>query len=156
MLICEKLSQIMSNKGSLLLFLLLPFWECAEAVERPNPTAEFRVKNSDLVVVVNAVEVLPHEGIEFDKFFRIKARVAGVLKGKAEIDDFVEVVIDNTISELRNDCCTQQGSYVLFLKKFDGNKYSLVGSPLGAIPLNLAAPPRLQEQPAIPHQPPHS
>lgn len=146
----------MLNKGSLLLFLLLAISGCAGAVDRPNPTAEFRLKNSDLVVVVNEVEILPHKGIEFDKFFRIKARIAGVLKGRAEINDFIEVVIDNTISELRNDCCTQQGAYVLFLKKFDGNKYSLVGSPLGAIPLNLTAPARSQEQASIPHQPPNS
>lgn len=69
---------------------------------------------------------------EFNKFYRVSARVAGILKGKAKIGDRVEVVVDGTISEQRNDCCAPGKMYVMFLELTDG-KFYFVGSPLGAV-----------------------
>ena len=71
---------------------------------------------------------------EFDKFYRVSARVAGVLKGKAKIGDRIEVVVNGTISEQRNDCCVPGKMYVMFLEFIDG-KFYFVGSPIGAIPV---------------------
>jgi len=110
------------------------------AVEHSRPSIEERVQVAELVVVADDIELLPHTGQEFDKFFRVKARVASVLKGKATIGDRIEVAVDNTIAELRNDCCARGRVYVLFLREKDG-KYHFVGSPEGAVPVELAIAP---------------
>lgn len=85
---------------------------------------------AELVVVVDAVEPQPFVGREFDKFYRVRGRVAGVIKGNAAVGDRLEVVVDQSIAEQRNDCCTPGGVYVLFLREQDGRHY-IVGSPLG-------------------------
>lgn len=121
------------SKGAL---LALALTGNACAVDRPNPTLEQRAQDAELVAVVDTVEPIPHEAKEFDKFYRVHARVAGVLKGKATVGDRIEVVVDGTISELRNDCCEAGRAYVLFLRRREG-KYVFVGSPNGAVPLDL-------------------
>lgn len=126
----------MLNKWSLLLVAVISNNACA--VERPNPSIEQRVAKAELIVVVDSVRPLPHAAKEFDKFYRAEARVAGVLKGKADIGERIEVVVNNTIAENRNNCCTAGQSYVLFLRPYQG-KYVFVGSPNGAIPLELSA-----------------
>ena len=128
-----------ATPSKLLLMLLLPLTVVvgnAYAVERPNPSLEERVQAAELVVVVDDIEHLPKTSQEFSKFFRVKTRIAGVLKGQIEIGERIEVVVDNTISELKNDCCSSGQAYVLFLREKEG-KYYFVGSPLGSIPLNL-------------------
>ncbi|MDH5821556.1 hypothetical protein QFW77_00915 [Luteimonas sp. RD2P54] len=106
------------------------------AVDRPNLSLEERVAAAELVAVVDAIEPIPYDGKEFDKFYRVSARVAGVLKGDAKVSDRIEVVVDGTISEHRNDCCEAGKSYVVFLREREG-RYLFVGSPLGAVPLKL-------------------
>lgn len=106
------------------------------AVERPNPSAEERVRDAELVVVVDGIEMLPKTSREFDKFYRVSARIAGVVKGGAAIGDRIEVVVDATIAEHRNDCCEPGRKYVTFLRK-KGEHYQFVGSPLGTIPLQF-------------------
>ncbi|PZP58822.1 MULTISPECIES: hypothetical protein [Pseudoxanthomonas] len=108
----------------------------AGAVERPQPPLETRVRDANLVAVVDAVERLPATAKEFDKFYRVRVRVAGVLKGDARIGDHIEVVVNGTISEQRNDCCVPGRTYVMFLAPKDGRFY-FVGSPLGAVPVDL-------------------
>ena len=125
---------IMLSRWSILLLILAAIAGNACAVVRPKPSIEDRVKQAELVVVVADVELLPRTPPEFERFYRIKARIAGVLKGDAAIGDNIEVVVNGTISELRNDCCEAGRSYVLFLSKED-SKYHFVGSPLGSIPL---------------------
>ncbi|KLD77065.1 hypothetical protein XhyaCFBP1156_20130 [Xanthomonas hyacinthi] len=97
---------------------------------------EQRVQSAELVVVTDDIELLPHTSQEFDKFFRVKARVASVLKGQAAIGDRIEMVVDNTIAERRNDCCVPGNVYVLFLRE-QGGKYHFVGSQPGAILVEL-------------------
>ena len=106
------------------------------AVEPPNPSLESRVRDAELVIVVDEIELLPRSPKEFDKYYRVSARAAGVLKGKVGIGDRIEVVVDATISEQRNSCCIPGHTYVLFLKRWD-DKYVFVGSPLGAIPVEF-------------------
>ncbi len=108
------------------------------AVEMTRPSLEERVKGAELIVVADNIEQLPHAGKQFNKFFRVKARVASVLKGQAKIGDHIEVVVDNTIAELRNDCCSQGQVYVFFLRAKDG-KYQFVGSPSGSVLVELQA-----------------
>lgn len=129
----------MSNNWLPLLLLTVLATGSACAVERAKPPIEERVKGADLVIVADGIEQLPHTGKEFGKFFRVEARVASVLKGQAKIGDRIEVVVDNTIAELRNDCCAPGKVYVLFLRQKVG-KYYFVGSPLGAVPVELQAP----------------
>ena len=126
----------MLSRWSLLLTVVIAGNACA--VERPNPSIEDRVAKAELIVVVDGVKPLPHSVKEFDKFYRLEARVAGVLKGKADIGKRIEIVVDDTIAEHRNKCCTAGQSYVLFLRQLQG-KYVFVGSPNGAIPLELSA-----------------
>lgn len=123
-----------NNLLPIVLAMLLTGAACA--VERPRPPVEERVKVADLVIVADGIQKLPKTNKEFDKFFRVQARVAGVLKGPAKVGDHVEVVVDNTISELRNNCCEPGKVYVLFLRRWEG-KYAFVGSPLGAVPVEL-------------------
>lgn len=123
-----------------LLFLATLFTGSACAVERPRPAIENRVKNADLVIVADDIQPLPIEGNEFDKFFRVHARIATVLKGDAAVGDHIEVIVDNTIAELRNDCCIPGKIYVLFLRHESGKRYSFVGSPPGAIQVELKEP----------------
>lgn len=123
-----------SSKAALLLALALAGNACA--VERRIPSLEERATTAPLVAVVDSIEPIPHEGKEFDRFYRVNARVAGVLKGDAKVGDRLEVIVDGTISELRNDCCEAGKSYVVFLRKQEG-RYVFVGSPLGAIHLYL-------------------
>lgn len=123
-----------SSKVAFLLALALAGNACA--VERRISTFEERAGTAQLVAVVDSVEPIPHEGKEFDRFYRVNARVAGVLKGDAKVDDRLEIIVDGTISELRNDCCQPGKSYVVFLREQEG-QYAFVGSPLGAIPLDL-------------------
>lgn len=52
----------------------------------------------------------------------------------------VPMPLDHTIAERRNDCCETGGVYVLFLRE-RGGIFQFVGSPLGAIPVQLARPP---------------
>lgn len=126
----------MWNKAALLLSLALAGNACA--VDRPNPPLEERAAAAALVAVVDAIEPIPHEGKEFDKFYRVSARVAGVLKGDAQVGERIVIVVDGTISELRNDCCEVGKPYVVFLRPQEGQgRYLFVGSPLGAIPLEL-------------------
>ena len=106
------------------------------AVERPNPSLEERVASAELVAVLDGIEPVPYEGKEFDKFYRVSARVAGVLKGAARVGDRIEVLVDGTISEHRNECCEAGKSYVMFLREREG-RFVFVGSPLGAVPLEL-------------------
>jgi hypothetical protein len=124
----------MLSKLSILLATVIAGNACA--IERPNPSLEKRVALAELVVVVDGIKPLPRTAKEFDKFYRVQARVAGVLKGKAAIGKPIEVLVDNSISELRNNCCTVGQSYVLFLRQHEG-RYVFVGSPNGAIPLNF-------------------
>jgi hypothetical protein len=126
----------MWSKAALLLTLGLAGSACA--VDRPNPSLEERAAGAELVAVVDAIEPIPHEGKEFDQFYRVSARVAGVLKGGAEVGDRIVVVVDGTISELRNDCCEAGRSYVVFLREWKG-RYVFVGGPLGAVPLEFQA-----------------
>lgn len=126
----------MLSKWSLLLAVVIAGNACA--VERPNPSLEIRSKKAGLVVVADEIERLPMTGKEFSKFYRVSARVAGILKGKAKIGDRIVVVVDGTISEQRNDCCVPGKTYVMFLELADG-KFYFVGSPLGAVPLELSA-----------------
>ena len=126
----------MWSKSSLMLSALVVGNACA--IERPNPSIEDRVAKAELIVVVEDVKPLPRTPKEFDKFYRVEARVAGVLKGKADIGTHIEIVVNNTISEHRNMCCTTGQAYVLFLHQHDG-AYVFVGSPNGAIPLDLTA-----------------
>lgn len=116
--------------------LLLTLAGSACAVERPNPSLEERVQGAELVVVADSAEPQPFTGREFDKFYCVKVRVAGVLKGDAKVGERIEVVVNNTIAEHRNDCCIPGKTYVLFLQQQDG-KYLLLGSPLGAVPIDL-------------------
>lgn len=125
----------MLSKWALLLAAVVVGNACA--VERPNPSIEERVAKAELIVVVDGVKPLPYSDKEFDKFYRVEARVAGVLKGKAAIGKRIEVVVNDTIAEYRNQCCAAGQSYVLFLRLYKG-KYVFVGSPNGAIPLNLS------------------
>lgn len=114
------------------MLLALPGSACA--VERPNPSLDERVRESELVVVADNIQPQSFAGREFGRFYRVKVRVTGVLKGGANVGDRIEVVVDNTIAERRNDCCTPGQSYVLFLREHDG-RYVFVGSPLGAVPI---------------------
>ncbi|WP_242163619.1 hypothetical protein [Lysobacter sp. M15] len=119
--------------------LLLSLPACignACAVERTRPSIEERVQSAELVVVTDDIELLPNTGQEFDKFFRVRARVASVLKGQVAVGDRIEVVVDNTIAERRNDCCVPGNVYVLFLRERAG-KYHFVGSPSGAVLVEL-------------------
>ena len=125
-----------SNGLALLLLALVTMAGNASAVARPNPSLEERTQEAELVVVADGVEPQPLVGREFDKFYRVQVRVAGVLKGNATIGDRL-VVVDNTIAEYRNDCCTSGQLYVMFLREHDG-QYHFVGSPLGAIPVALS------------------
>jgi len=126
----------MWSETALLLPLALVGNACA--VNRPGLPLDERVAAAELVAVVDAIEPIPHEGNEFDKFYRVSARVAGVLKGDARVGECIVVVVDGTISELRNDCCEAGKSYVVFLRQQGGQgRYLFVGSPLGAIPLGL-------------------
>lgn len=124
----------MWNKAALLLALAFAGNACA--VDRPNPSLEERAAAAELIAVVDAIEPIPHEGKEFDKFYRVSARVAGVLKGEARIGDRIVVVVDGTISERRNDCCDVGKPYVVFLREREG-RYMFVGSPLGAVPVEF-------------------
>lgn len=108
----------------------------AGAVERPRLSIEKRIQDAELVIVADDIELLPRAGREFDKFYRVEARVAGVLKGHAAVADRIEVVVDNTIAEYQNDCCAEGKVYVLFLRK-KGEQYHFVGSPSGAVPVEL-------------------
>ena len=123
-----------SNKWSIWLLSLAAIVGNAYAVERPNPTLEERVTQAELVVAIDDINLLPRTPPEFDKFFRIEARV---LKGRAETGERIEIVVDNTISELGNECCSSGKAYVVFLREKD-DKYYFVGSPLGSIPLDLS------------------
>lgn len=126
----------MWNKAALLLSLALAGNACA--VDRPNPPLEERAAAAALVAVVDGIEPFPHEGKEFDKFYRVSARVAGVLRGDAQVGERIVIVVDGTISELRNDCCEAGKSYVVFLREQEGQgRYLFVGSPLGAVPLDF-------------------
>lgn len=125
-----------NNWAACLLLALVAVVGSACAVERTRPSIEQRVQSAELVIVADDIQQLPKVGKEFDKFFRVQARVASVLKGKAAIGDRIEVVVDNTIAEQRNDCCALGKVYVLFLRQKDG-RYSFVGSPLGAVPVEL-------------------
>jgi hypothetical protein len=116
----------------LAILMIVVFISGAYAVERPNPSLETRVHDADLIVVVDGIEQLPMADNEGARFHRVSARIASVLKGDAKIDERIEIVVDGTISELRNDCCVPGKSYVVFLTR-DGDKYDFVGSPLGAI-----------------------
>lgn len=87
----------------------------AGAVEQSNPL--------DLVAVVDGIERLPATAKEFDKFYRARGRVAGVLKGNARIGDRIEVVVNGAISEQRNDCCKPERTYFVFLAPRDGRFY---------------------------------
>lgn len=107
------------------------------AVERSNPSLDERIQGAELVVVADSIEPQPFTGREFDKFHRVKVRGASVLKGSAKVGDHIEVVVNNTIAEHRNDCCAPGKAYVLFLRQQDG-RYLFVGSPLGAVPVELA------------------
>ncbi len=108
----------------------------AFGVDRPNLSLEERSAVAELVAVVDDIELIPNEGQEFDKLYRVSARVAGVLKGEAKVGDRIVVVVDGTISEHRNDCCESGKSYVVFLREREG-RYMFVGSPLGAVPLEF-------------------
>ncbi|MEN5116042.1 hypothetical protein ABE488_01730 [Luteimonas sp. TWI662] len=125
-----------ATSNNLLAALLLTLSGGACAVERPNPSLEERVQGAELVVVADSAEPQPFTGREFDKFYRVKVRVAGVLKGDAKMGDRIEVVVNNTIAEHRNDCCVAGKAYAMFLQQQDG-KYLFVGSPLGAVPIEL-------------------
>lgn len=125
-----------ATSSNLLAALLLTLTGNACAVERPKSSLEERVQGAELVVVADGAEPQPFAGREFDKFYRVKMRIAGLLKGNARTGDRIEVVVNNTIAEHRNDCCIPGKTYVLFLKQQDG-KYLLFGSPLGAVPIDL-------------------
>jgi hypothetical protein len=129
----------LNNWLAVLLLSLFAAAGNACAVERTRPSIEERIQGAELVIVADGIALLPHAGKEFDKFFRVQARVASVLKGQAKIGDRIEVVVDNTIAEQRNDCCAPGKVYVLFLRRKDG-KYHFVGSPLGAVPVELQVP----------------
>lgn len=132
-----------ATSNSLTILLSLAFaaaTDNAYAVARPNPSLEERTQESELVVVADAVEPQPFVGREFDKFYRARFRVASVLKGNAAVGDRLEVVVNNSIAEHRNDCCTSGQVYVMFLSKHDG-RYYFVGGPLGAIPVELSQAP---------------
>lgn len=88
-------------------------------------------------MVADGAKPQPFTDREFDKFYRVNVRVAGVLKGDARVGDRIEVVVNNIIAEHRNDCCIPGKAYVLFLQEQDG-KYVFVGSPMGAVPIELA------------------
>lgn len=128
-----------NNWLPVLLLSLLTAAGNACAVERPRPSIEERVQGAELVIVADGIEQLPHAGKEFDKFFRVQVRVASVLKGQAKVGDRIEVVVDDTIAELRNDCCAPSRVYVLFLRR-KADQYYFVGSPLGAVPVELQRP----------------
>lgn len=134
MRISGNVNPIMLSKFAILLATVIAGNACA--IERPNPSLETRVARAELVVVVDGIKPLPRTAKEFDKLYRVQARVAGILKGKAEVGKTIEVVVDNTISELRNNCCAVGQSYVLFLRQHKG-KYLFVGSPNGAVPLDF-------------------
>jgi len=127
---------MMMNKWFFLLSMLVAVSGAVHAVEPPNPSIETRMRDAQLVVVANKVELLPRAAHEFRKYYRVSARVAGVLKGKIGVGERIEIVVDATVSEHRNACCEEDRAYVMFLKLEDG-KYAFVGSPLGAIPLDL-------------------
>lgn len=128
----------LNNWLPVLLLSMVAVVGSACAVERSRPFIEEQVQGAELVVVADGIELLSHTGREFDKFFRVKVRVASVLKGQAAIGDRIEVVVDNTIAELRNNCCAPGRVYVLFLREKDG-KYHFFGSPEGAITVDLVA-----------------
>lgn len=126
----------MWSKAALLLSLALVGNACA--VNRPSLPLDEWVAAAELVAVVDAIEPIPHESNEFDNFYRVSARVAAVLKGDTRVGERLVVVVDGTISELRNDCCEAGKSYVVFLRQQEGQgRYLFVGSPLGAVPLEL-------------------
>lgn len=127
---------MMLNKLISLLLMLVAACGAVHAVEPPNPSVEIRLHDAQLVVVVNEIELLPKAANEFGKYYRVRARVVGVIKGRISIGERIEIVVDATVSELRNACCEQGHAYVLFLTS-EGSKFSFVGSPLGAIPLDL-------------------
>ncbi|NZA27708.1 hypothetical protein H0E84_15105 [Luteimonas sp. SJ-92] len=118
------------------LFGLVALAGNAYAVESPNPAVEQRVAAAELVAVVDAIEPFPRTDREFAELHRVSARIAGVLKGDARAGERVEILIDRTISEHATDCCAAGRAYVVFLRKREG-RYLFVGSPLGAIPLEL-------------------
>lgn len=136
----------LNNRIPILLLSMAAVVGNACAVERSRPSIEERVQGAELVVVADGIELLQNTGREFDKFFRVNARVAGVLKGHVMIGDRIEMVVDNTIAELGNDCCAPGRVYVLFLREKDG-KYHFVGSPEGAVLVELTSthPPALPE-----------
>lgn len=118
------------------------------AVERPNLSFDERARSADFVVVADVAGLMPFIGQEFDKFYRVQVRVAAVLKGNVTIGDHLEVRVDQTIAEQRNNCCDTGAVYVLFLRR-RGAVFHFVGSPLGAIPVEFVQRPGLQ--PPIKH-----